>query len=153
MAIGINILYILYYSARPKISLDVVKTASGKSFLKLTPDRSLIFPSVEYVRNRVIKYGTKHPLPVVFDCTYISASDFTTANVIDSIVKDFNERKQKIMFFNLRPKVAKLFKASLRDKLLLCYSLDSIEKLLADSGEGDLSSGANGNLVMPVTQT
>ncbi|KAM7362707.1 sodium-independent sulfate anion transporter-like isoform 1-T1 [Cochliomyia hominivorax] len=151
IAIGINVLYILYHSARPKIALDQVKTPSGKIFLRLTPDRCLIFPSMEFVRNKVLKSGLKYSLPVVIDCTYIYASDFTTAKVIESIINDFNSRKQKLIFFNLRPNVAKVF-TTLQSKFILCYSLDCIEKLLDDNSSTTGSANMNSNNNVEVTE-
>lgn len=101
---------------------------------------------MEFVRNKVLKSGLKYSLPVVIDCTYIYASDFTTAKVIESIINDFNSRKQKLIFFNLRPNVAKVF-ATLQSKFILCYSLDCIEKLLDDNSNTTTTSGnANVNV-------
>lgn len=48
----------------------------------LTPDRCLIFPSVDYVRNIVTKYSIKQTNPVVIDCSHIYGADFTAAKVI-----------------------------------------------------------------------
>lgn len=52
-------------------------------YLLITPDRSLVFPSVEYVRNVVSKAGVKHGanIPVVIDARHIQGADFTAAKV------------------------------------------------------------------------
>lgn len=47
----------------------------------MTPDRCLIFPSVDYVRNIIIKHSLKQNLPVVIDCSHIYGADFTAAKV------------------------------------------------------------------------
>ena len=106
---------------------------------------------MEFVRNKVLKSGLKYSLPVVFDCTYIYASDFTTAKVIESIINDFNTRKQKLIFFNLRPKVAKVF-TTLHSKFILCYSLDCIEKLLDDGTCTETLAAAAGAASGPVNE-
>ena len=55
IGVGIQILFILYQSARPGVNVDVRKvigfnnSVKGK-FLFVTLDRALIFPSVSYVR-------------------------------------------------------------------------------------------------------
>jgi solute carrier family 26 (sodium-independent sulfate anion transporter), member 11 len=50
--------------------------------MMLTPDRCLIFPSVDYVRNLVTKHGTRQGMiPVVIDCSHIYGADFTAARV------------------------------------------------------------------------
>jgi sodium-independent sulfate anion transporter 11 len=53
----------------------------GVDYLLLTPDRCLIFPSVDYVRNLVTKHSIKQAIPVVIDCSHIYGADFTAAKV------------------------------------------------------------------------
>ncbi|XP_068153257.1 sodium-independent sulfate anion transporter [Drosophila tropicalis] len=131
VAIGVNLLFILYHSARPKITLEQLETVQGIKFVKITPDRCLIFPSVEFVRNMILKSGSKSTLPVVIDCTYIYAADFTAAKVISSIVDDFRRRNQKIIFFNLKPSVVSIFEG-LNTRLVLCYNTHALNQELQD---------------------
>ncbi|XP_030370467.1 sodium-independent sulfate anion transporter [Scaptodrosophila lebanonensis] len=134
VAIGFNQLYILYHSARPKVTLETLETEHGIKFVKITPDRCLIFPSVEFVRNLVLKSGTKTTLPVVIDCTYIYAADFTAAKVISSMVDDFRRRQQKIIFFNLKPSVVSVFEG-LNTKLVICYNMHALSHELLPDGD------------------
>ena len=67
--------YVLYFQTR-----------EGVEYLMLTPDRCLIFPSVDYVRNLVTKHSIRQAIPVVIDCSHIYGADFTAAKV-GSIVK------------------------------------------------------------------
>jgi sodium-independent sulfate anion transporter 11 len=70
VGIGINVVFILYHASRPKIHMEKMMTPSkGIKYLLLTPDRCLIFPSVDYVRNLINKQGLKSQVPVVIDCT------------------------------------------------------------------------------------
>lgn len=55
----------------------------------MTPDRCLIFPSVDYVRNIIIKHSLKQNLPVVIDCSHIYGADFTAAKVFISSLSFF----------------------------------------------------------------
>lgn len=48
----------------------------------ITPDRCLIFPSVDYVRNLVTKHSIKQSLPVVIDCT-VSLWHFLQSNLFN----------------------------------------------------------------------
>jgi hypothetical protein len=60
----------------------VLQTREGTEYMMLTPDRCLIFPSVDYVRNLVTKHGTKQGMfPVVIDCSHIYGADYTAARV------------------------------------------------------------------------
>ncbi|ALC47619.1 CG9702 [Drosophila busckii] len=137
VAIGANQLFILYHSARPKVTFEQLETELGTQFVKITPDRCLIFPSVEFVRKMIVKSGSKSTLPVVIDCTYIYAADFTAAKVISSIVEDFRKRQQKIIFFNLKPSVVSIFEG-LKTKLVLCYNTHALNQELSHNGVDNL---------------
>lgn len=130
--IGINVIFILYHAARPKISIEFLsvsvfipfrildklipnfpfyfpQTSSGNKYLMLTPDRCLIFPSVDYVKNLINKLGVKTQVPIVLDCTHIYGADYTAAKVIETLVADFSARKQLLLFYNLKPSVGQVF--------------------------------------------
>jgi len=61
----------------------LLQSISGCEYLVITPDRSLVFPSVEYVRAVISKQGLREgtAMPVVIDSTHIQAADFTAARV------------------------------------------------------------------------
>ncbi|KAI9584660.1 hypothetical protein GQX74_006555 [Glossina fuscipes] len=141
VAIGVNLLFILYHAARPKIMLETMSVDELK-FLKITPDRCLIFPSAEFVRNLILKSGCQSSLPVVIDCTYIYGSDYTAAKVISSIVDDFKSRQHKIIFFNLKPSIAQIFEG-LHAQLILCYNVDSLSYELKNHNGYEDNSGNN----------
>lgn len=132
VGIGINILFILYHASRPKIHMEKAITPNkGIKYLLLTPDRCLIFPSVDYVRNLINKQGLRSQVPVVIDCTHIYGADFTAAKVVETLVKDFNTRRQPIIFFNLKPSVCGVFEGvSLEFKLY--YDYEALELAIED---------------------
>uniref|UniRef100_A0A1A9VVG6 STAS domain-containing protein n=1 Tax=Glossina austeni TaxID=7395 RepID=A0A1A9VVG6_GLOAU len=143
VAIGVNLLFILYHAARPKIMLETMQSVDELKFLKITPDRCLIFPSAEFVRNLILKSGCQSSsLPVVIDCTYIYGSDYTAAKVISSIVDDFKSRQHKIIFFNLKPSIAQIFEG-LNAQLILCYNVDSLTYELKKLNGYEDNSGNN----------
>ncbi|KAK7576133.1 hypothetical protein V9T40_012419 [Parthenolecanium corni] len=109
VGIGLNLMSILYHAARPKISIEIHKTKGGIEYLLITPDRCLIFPSVDYVRNLVTKHGMKKGIPVVIDCSHIYGADFTAAKVIEVLTQDFSNRGQLLLFYNLKPSIAAIF--------------------------------------------
>lgn len=83
-------------------------------YLVVTPDRSLAFPSVEYVRAVISKQGTKQGIsvPVVVDSTHIQAADFTAAKVIQSKKSFIKHRFYKInvqyLKFNLQQSLSSI---------------------------------------------
>ncbi|KAE9532321.1 hypothetical protein AGLY_009944 [Aphis glycines] len=109
IGVGLNLISILYHAARPKLSIRVNTTRSGINYLMMTPDRCLIFPSVDYVRNIIIKHSLKQNLPVVIDCSHIYGADFTAAKVIELLTIDFSRRGQLLFFYNLKPSLVNVF--------------------------------------------
>ncbi|OAD61939.1 Sodium-independent sulfate anion transporter [Eufriesea mexicana] len=112
IGIGINVLFLLYASARPSLRVHKDTSINGYEYLVITPDRSLVFPSVEYVRAVISKQGTKQgtAVPIVIDSTHIQAADFTAAKGIKSLTEDFSKRGQPLIFHNLKPSVIEIFK-------------------------------------------
>ncbi|SPP80898.1 sodium-independent sulfate anion transporter isoform X1 [Drosophila guanche] len=133
VGIGINVVFILYQAARPKLRIETLATSNGLKYLMLTPDRCLIFPSMEFVRKVINKQGVKSTLPVVIDCTHIYGADFTAAKVISTMVMDFAQRQQPLFFYNLQPRVAQVFEGLNKD-LVVIYDLTTLHSKLAEKG-------------------
>lgn len=123
----------------------------------MTPDRCLIFPSVEYVRNIIVKHSLKQNLPVVIDCSHIYGADFTAAKVcveylqklpifyfntnslmwlnfqvIEILTIDFSQRGQLLFFYNLKPSLVTVFEG-VRPKdfnIRVFYDTREIDQLL-----------------------
>ncbi|XP_061395026.1 sodium-independent sulfate anion transporter-like [Musca vetustissima] len=138
VGIGINIVFILYHAARPKLHVQTLCTSNDIKYLMLTPDRCLIFPSVEFVRNVITKQGRKSTLPVVIDCTHIYGADFTAAKVVSSMIDDFENRQQKLYFFNLQQRVAQVFEG-INNNLQVIYDLNTLEMKLSGKDEQNTS--------------
>lgn len=101
----------------------------------LTPDRCLIFPSVDYVRNLVTKYGRRtagESTPVVIDCTHIYGADYTAAKVIESLTKDFALRGQPLFFYNLKPSVYAVFEGVAPQDFVVYYTQEGLDDLLKE---------------------
>lgn len=131
VGIGLNILSILYHAARPKIHMDQLITPCGIKYLMLTPDRSLIFPSSDFVRNLINKHGLKNQTPVVIDCTHIYGADFTAAQVIDTLIKDFKSRNQMLLFLNPKPSVCNVFEGAELEYRVF-YDMEHLEKAIQE---------------------
>lgn len=133
--VGLNVMFILYHAARPKISVEKLKSCRGVNYLMLTPDRCLIFPSVDYVRNLVTKYSRREggeSTPVVIDCTHIYGADFTAAKVIESLTKDFAARGQPLFFYNLKPSVYAVFEGVAPKDFVVYYTQEVLDDLLKE---------------------
>ncbi|KAK9887725.1 hypothetical protein WA026_000043 [Henosepilachna vigintioctopunctata] len=130
IGVGVNLIFILHQAARPKISIERLKTRNGTKYLMVTPDRCLIFPSVDYVKNLVTKHSKKENIPVVLDCSYIYGADYTAACVIEVLTEDFASRKQTLVFFNLKPSVSAVFEGLSIKDFRVVYDEQGLQQLL-----------------------
>lgn len=101
----------------------------------LTPDRCIIFPSVDYVRNLVTKHSIRRASPVVIDCSHIYGADYTAATVIEILTGDFAARDQPLIFYNLKPSVSSVFEGLSPKEFTVCYTEDELDVLLKSKAE------------------
>lgn len=132
IGVGLNVIFILYSAARPKLSTDILTTPGGTEYLMITPDRCIIFPSVDYVRNLVNKQSLRNNIPVVIDASHIYGADFTAATVIESLLKDFATRRQLIFFYNLKPSICALFESLSPTEFVVYYQEQQLDELLKE---------------------
>lgn len=132
--IAINMAFILYHTARPKITVERLTSPNGSDYLMITPDRCIIFPSVDYVRNLITKQSMRQKIPVVLDCSHIYGTDYTAATVVEAVLKDFASREQLLFFFNLKPSACTIFEALGPADFVVYYNEEQIDELLLDRG-------------------
>lgn len=133
IGVGINLLFLLYPSARPTVHIEKSTTHSGVEYLQVTPNNSLYFPAVDFIRASVGKAAVKQgssQLPVIVDCRFILGADFTAAKGIAALIEDFNKRKQPIYFYNPRPSVVSVFKGASLEEFVHFRTQDELEFIL-----------------------
>ena len=109
----------------------MLTSRAGTHYLMITPDRCLIFPSADYVKQLVTKQSLRQrSLPVVLDCSHIYGADYTSAKVIEIISKDFAERKQLLFFYNLKPTVCAIFAGLSPAEFVVYYNEEEFDELL-----------------------
>lgn len=108
----------------------LLQSAGGIEYLMLTPDRCLIFPSVDYVRNLVTKHSIRQGIPVVIDCSHIYGADYTAATVVESLTQDFAARDQPLFFYNLKPSVSSVFEGLSPKDFVVFYNEGDVDELL-----------------------
>ncbi|XP_025414035.1 sodium-independent sulfate anion transporter-like isoform X2 [Sipha flava] len=133
VGIAINVIILLYTLARPSVHVEKQQSEFGYEYLVITPDRSLVFPSVEYVRAVVSKAGLKQGLssiPVVMDCRHIQGADFTAAKGIKSLIDDFVRRNQPLVFYNVKPSVISIFQGVRPAEFNYCATEQHLHEML-----------------------
>ncbi|CAG5050273.1 unnamed protein product [Parnassius apollo] len=110
--IVLNVLLLLYPSARPQLDAEIVTTPSGFNYLLVTVGNSLYFPGVEYIRQYVTRVAKKQggcSMPVVIDCRYVLGADFTAAKGLCALSNSLSSRGQPLVLLSPRANVASVF--------------------------------------------
>ncbi|GAB1859022.1 Sodium-independent sulfate anion transporter [Camponotus japonicus] len=134
LGVGINLMFLLYPSARPTVHIDKCTTDSGADYLLVTPGNSLYFPAVDFIKqsvgNAAIKQGSSQ-VPVVVDCRYILGADFTAAKGIKTLINEFSSRKQALYFYNPRSDVVTVLKGACGDEFQYVSTQEELSYLLS----------------------
>ncbi|KAG6445365.1 sodium-independent sulfate anion transporter [Manduca sexta] len=113
--VAVNLILLLYPSARPQLEVEVVTNPSGLNYLMVTVGNSLYFPGVEYIRQYVERAAKKQggcSMPVVIDCRYVLGADFTAAKGMCALSSSLSSRGQPLILLSPRANVASVFSNS-----------------------------------------
>ncbi|XP_034936756.1 sodium-independent sulfate anion transporter-like [Chelonus insularis] len=133
VGVGINLMFLLYPSARPNIHIEKCVTESGADYLQVIPGNSLYFPAVDFIKQFVDHAGIREgssQLPVVVDCRYVLGADFTAAKGIAALIGEFNTRKQGLYFFNPRSDVVAVLRGACGEDFQYVSTQEELSYLL-----------------------
>lgn len=156
IGVAINIMFLLYPSARPGVHMEKCMTPSGKEYILVTPGNALYFPAMDFIKTSVARAGTSSKnLPVVVDCQFILGADFTAAKGIAALISEFSSRKQPLYFLNARLEVVSVFQGVMSDDFVYfnCKKKleDTIEEGAIISSEEQKLLGYHPNETIPKT--
>ncbi|XP_046823112.1 sodium-independent sulfate anion transporter-like [Vespa crabro] len=118
IGIAIDLLILIYFNARPTMYIEYRNNPIA-NYVLVRPSAGLLFPAVDYLRiyltetldddkyKKSLKYS-RNIKYVVLDCGYIDKIDFTAAQGISTLVKDFKDNGRFLIL--LRP-VAEIFQS------------------------------------------
>ncbi|XP_001607795.1 sodium-independent sulfate anion transporter [Nasonia vitripennis] len=136
--VGINLVFLLYPSARPQVHVEKYFTDSGAEYLSVTPGNSLYFPAVDFIKQSVGNAGITEgssQIPVVVDCRYVLGADFTAAKGIAALISEFNSRKQGLYFYNPRSDVVAVLKGACGEDFQYVSTREELSYLLQSTRE------------------
>ncbi|XP_008197201.2 sodium-independent sulfate anion transporter [Tribolium castaneum] len=142
VGVGINIIFLLYPSARPTVHVDKVKTRNNAlEYIMITPGNSLYFPAVDFIKTSIGNAGisSKH-LPVVIDCRFILGADFTAAKGISALINEFLIRRQPLYFLHTRQEVVSLFRGVFDNEFKYFTTREELESVLEDNKRKEIDS-------------
>ncbi|XP_022178528.1 sodium-independent sulfate anion transporter-like [Myzus persicae] len=131
--ICVDLLCVLYRSARPSISIEK-ETNSGCVKWVVRPSSGLLFPAVDFMRQRIIaemssSERSNKPKLIIVDCVHFDKTDFTAAQGIKSLINELKAESCQLELMNAKECVAVILEATLNVKILSMVPLqDSIKK-------------------------
>ncbi|KAJ2945881.1 hypothetical protein O0L34_g4786 [Tuta absoluta] len=150
--VAVNVILLLYPSARPQLEAEIVTTNSGLHYLLITVGNSLYFPGVEYIRQFVERAAKKQgdcSMPVVIDCRYVLGADFTAAKGICALSSSLSSRGQPLVLLAPRDSVTSVFSGA-GSNVVIVLTLTDLDQTLQDlTGQIPLPIIKNKNIITP----
>ncbi|XP_037093581.1 sodium-independent sulfate anion transporter-like isoform X3 [Pollicipes pollicipes] len=138
---AISLGMILFKAARPKVVIEEKKLpGSSQVYIYVYPDSGLTYPAAEHVRAVVTDAAVIHGNsvePVVLDCNNVRYSDFTSAECMNLLVKEFRERGQQLVFVGMKRSIRGCWDgAGHADGRVSCITIADAEQLIAEHCNG-----------------
>ncbi|XP_072931937.1 sodium-independent sulfate anion transporter [Epargyreus clarus] len=152
----LNVLLLLYPSARPQLDAEIVTNSSGLNYILITVGNSLYFPGVEYIRQYVSRVAKKQggcSMPVVIDCRYVLGADFTAAKGLCALSNSLSSRGQPLVLLSPRASVAAVFSGA-GSGIIVVLTTNELDTTLQDlTGQVPMPiiSGKRDNVTPPPT--
>ena len=102
---------IIFFIALFTFDFIFAQTSISTQFLLIQLDRSMTFPSVEYIRYIVTKASRsvgQNKLPMVIDCSHIQFADFTAAEGLRDLISIFKKREQVLLLWKAKDSVIRI---------------------------------------------
>ncbi|XP_025414085.1 sodium-independent sulfate anion transporter-like [Sipha flava] len=153
--ICVDLLCVLYRSARPSISIEKTTNSTGHVKWIVKPSSGLMFPAVDYMRQKIIEElspldRASKPSVIIVNCTHFDKIDFTAAQGIKSLVNELNVESCRLELVNAKRSVATILEATLHVKIL---NVPSIQDSPKKCNTRNLNSGPNDQFGIPVNST
>lgn len=164
IAIGVNVSLgiLLYQMARPRISIVERLSPAGNRFIYLKPDRSVFFPSIEYLKVKLSKFiddmdPASNCRVVVIDGEHMFRSDSTFGVSVKNMVLGLKAQGMTVMFYNLRKPVHRSLRGTaVRADAIFCRSdmevyahMEQIYAVSTATSRSASSAGCSSHSVSP----
>ncbi|XP_050454743.1 sodium-independent sulfate anion transporter-like isoform X2 [Cataglyphis hispanica] len=99
IGIVVNLITLLYYSARPSIEMKI-EQMEGETVIIVIPEEAVAFPAAERLRANIMRLSGESECNVILDCKNLKRIDVTVAKNIKLLAKDLSVRGQSIVCNN-----------------------------------------------------
>lgn len=124
----IDLAILIYLNARPTINIEY-KNISLTNYIVIRPVAGILFPAVDYLRSYLTKAlsDKRHKsienldtlTNVVLDCEYIDKIDFTVAQSISMLAKDFRNNNCQLIMLRPNSDILKSIQSLSDEQILL----------------------------------
>lgn len=104
IGIGLNLLFLLYYSARPSINTKI-EQVENETLIRVIPEETVSFPAAENFRAKIMKLSEQNQCNILLDCENLKRIDVTVAKNLKLLANDLGLRGQTIMCVNCQGNV------------------------------------------------
>ncbi|XP_051158559.1 sodium-independent sulfate anion transporter-like [Leptopilina boulardi] len=105
-----NMIYLLYLSARPKITVTECKTNLGDKYLLIKPEAGLFYPAVDFLTTKISELRenqSNNGIPFIIDCHRLKGFDYTSVKGMERLLREFKTLNQQLWFLNVNASIMK----------------------------------------------
>lgn len=131
---SLSLMIILFQEARPKILFEEKITLNGQKYLYVKPDRTVFFPSTDYLTSKItknipdnIKEITNYFILIDGEC--IVGADYTMAVGMKNMIDNFNKLNITVVFINMKQCIINAIKGANPSTFHYCDSELEIENM------------------------
>ncbi|KAG7210485.1 hypothetical protein KM043_012006 [Ampulex compressa] len=146
IGVSIDLAILIYLNARPSICIEYRHTPTS-AYALVRPSTGLMFPAVDYLRIYLIENLSvepdkssrsikKKPKDVVLDCQHIDKIDFTAAQGLQTVIKDFKDRKHRLIMLKPAPEVLQSVQSLSKETILVAKSDAELTTILKEFSAG-----------------
>ncbi|XP_054713595.1 sodium-independent sulfate anion transporter-like [Uloborus diversus] len=129
IGIAVSIIFLLLQESKPKVLIETKKTFLECKYLYIKPDRTVLFPSAEFLQTKILKAlmdeQNSNIYAVMLDGEHMTAADYTLALSLKNTINGLKIENVKVMFINLKPQVQQAIKGALPDYLYFLSKEDA----------------------------
>ena len=95
----------------------------------ITPDRAIMYSSVNYVRNilnREVRAYSEPYSAVVVDCSQMTSIDFTAAKGFKAVIDEFKFLKEPVLFYNPNSSTTHTFLGACPNDIVIVETLERL---------------------------
>ncbi|CAG9824846.1 unnamed protein product [Phaedon cochleariae] len=143
IGILVDIIKVLYVSARPKVSIDQIIIGTSPGYVRITILSSMPFFSAEYVRETVLKedllkIGTHQY--VVIDLGRIESMDYTAVMCMGELIKDLKNNEKKVFLLLDKEYIINCLKGVCGKDLVICATEWDLQNSISEHQDASATS-------------